>query len=51
MRDDIVSIAILNYSNGAVEAIGLHIKLKNLLLIVMYRQPDDVTGGNRSSSG
>ena len=38
LRDDIASIAepVPNFSNGAVEALGLHIKLKILLLIAMY---------------
>ena len=40
---------ILNFSNEVVEVIGLHIKVKNLVLIVVYRQPDNRAGGARST--
>ena len=32
---------IINFSNGAVEVLGLHIKTKNLVLIIVYRQPNN----------
>ena len=41
---------ILGYSNGVIEITGLYSKAKNLLLIVLYRQPDDIIGGHRSTS-
>ena len=44
---DMVTVA--SYSNGVIEFIGLSSKANNLLLLVMYRQPDDITGGNRST--
>ena len=40
---------VLNYSNRVTETLGLYSKSRNLLLIVMYRQPDDVVGGHRST--
>ena len=44
---DMVTVA--SYSNGVIEFFGLYSKANNLLLLVMYRQPDDITGGNRST--
>ena len=41
---------ILGYSNGVIEITGLYSKAKNLLLIVLYRQPDDTKGGHRSTN-
>ena len=41
---------ILNFSNEAIDVLGLHIKLKNLVLFIVYRQPDDKAGGRRSTS-
>ena len=32
---------IINFSNGAVEVLGLHIKTKNLVLIIVYRQSNN----------
>ena len=40
---------VLNYSNRVTETLGLYSKSRNLLLIVMYRQLDDVAGGHRST--
>ena len=40
---------VLNYSNGVVEMLGLFNRTKNMLIIGLYRQPDDITGGNRST--
>ena len=52
MRKDIAADmeTILGNSNGVIEITGLHSKAKNLLLIVLYRQPDDIKGGHRSTS-
>jgi hypothetical protein len=40
----------LHYSNGVNEILGLYVKAKNLLLFNVYRQPDDIDGGHRSTS-
>ena len=40
---------IIDYSNGVVELLGLYSKSKNILIVIIYRQPDDRTGGNRST--
>ena len=52
IRNDIASEMeiILDYSSGVIEIIGLYSKAKNLLLLVVYRQPDDIAGGHRSTS-
>ena len=52
MREDLAATAepIINFSNSAVEVLGLHIKAEDLVLVVIYRQPDDPTGGHRSTS-
>ena len=51
MRNDIAAdvITVASYSNGVIEIIGLYSKTKNLLLFVVYRQPDDIAGGHRST--
>ena len=41
---------LLDYSNGVVEVLGLYSRHDNLFIAVVYRQPDDVVGGNRSTS-
>ena len=52
LRDDLASTAepIFNFSNGVVEALGVHVKAENLVLIMLYRQPDDLIGRHRSTS-
>ena len=40
---------IINFSNEAIEVLGLHIKVKNLILIILYRQPDNRAGGHPST--
>lgn len=40
---------VMNYSNGVIEILGLYNKTKNILIIGVYRQPDDIKGGNRST--
>ena len=46
LRNDIAPLSetVLKFSNGAVEVLGIHIKPVNLLLIVLYRHPDDPSG-------
>ena len=39
----------LQYSNGVVEVLGLFSSSHNLFLAIVYRQPDDRAGGNRST--
>ena len=41
---------ILEYTNGVVELLGLYIKPKNVLLFVIYRQPDQRDNAYRSTS-
>ena len=50
MKSDIAADmeTVINFSNGVVEVLGLYSKTKNLLLLVLYRQPDDVISGHRS---
>ena len=51
MKNDLAAdmVTVASYSNGVIELIGLYSKAKNLLLMVMYRQPDDLIGGHRST--
>lgn len=52
LRDDLTAEAevIFNFSSGVIEAIGVHIKSMDLLVINVYRQPDDIAGGHRSTN-
>ena len=52
IRDDIATSAepVLQYSNGSVDVLGLHLRTANLMLIVLYRQPDNPASGQRSTS-
>ena len=52
IRDDVSGTAevILNFSSGVIEMIGVQLKRPNLVIIAIYRQPDDLTRGNRSTS-
>ena len=52
IRDDqaIFSEVVFTYSNGVIEAIGLQLKSLNLLLVVLYRQPDDRERNRTSTS-
>ena len=52
IRDDQVASCekVFAYSSGMIEAIGVHIRTLNLLMIVLYRQPDDRERGRRSTS-
>ena len=52
IRDDqtIFGEVVFTYSNGVIEAIGLQLKSLNLLLVVLYRQPDNQECNRRSTS-
>ena len=52
IKDDqaIFSEVFFTYSNRVIEAIGLQLKSLNLLLVVLYRQPDDRERNCRSTS-
>ena len=41
---------ILEFSNSVVEVLCLYSRVENLLLIVIYRQPDDIAHGHASTS-
>ncbi len=41
---------VLQFTNGVVEILGIFVKTENLLLVNLYRQPDDAAGGHRSTS-
>ena len=51
VRNDIACAMeiMVNFSNGVVELLGLYSKVKNIYIAVIYRQPDDVSGGHRST--
>ena len=51
LRDDLVTTAkeVLKFSTGVIEVLGVHVKSLNLVIIVVYRQPDDQVGGHRST--
>ena len=51
LREDLVPTAteILKFSSGVIEILGVHVKSLNLVIVVMYRQPDDTVGGHRST--
>ena len=40
----------LQFSNGVVEILGLYSSTENLFLAIVYRQPDDIAGGFRSTA-
>ena len=40
---------MINFSNGVVELLGLYSHAKNVYIAVIYRQPDDRVGNNRST--
>ena len=51
MRDDLAADmdTVISFSNSVIETLGLYSKTNNLLIIVVYRQPDDIGGGHRST--
>ena len=52
IRSDIASTfePVLIFSNGVVEVLTIHSKMENLLISVIYRQPDITVGGYPSTS-
>ena len=52
IREDAGNTAevVINYSDGVIEMLGIYVKSSDLLLVVLYRQPDDIVGGHRSTS-
>ena len=52
LRSDIANTTeqILKFSNGVVEALILHSQRENLLIALVYRQPDDPNKVHRSQS-
>ena len=52
IRNDIAETTepVLNYSNGVVELLSIYSKRYNLLISVIYRQPDNTSGGHPSTS-
>ena len=52
IRSDLSADAepLLNYSNGVIDALGIYSKFNKLLIITVYRQPNDNMGGNRSTA-
>ena len=52
LRNDIASTSenILTYSNDVIEIIATYSKKENLLLVTLYRQPDDSSHGRSSTS-
>ena len=52
IRDDEVinSEITFRFANGVIEALGVHLKSRNLIVITVYRQPDDILRNHRSTS-
>ena len=52
LRNDLASTAepIIQYTDGVIEIVGIHIKSLNMVIIVVYRQPDDDINNHRSTS-
>ena len=52
VRNDIAAMSeiALEYSTGVIEALVLKIRSLNMLVCVIYRPPNDVAGGNESTS-
>lgn len=53
VRNDLAATAeppIIKYSSGVIEIVGVQLKNPNLVIVVIYRQPDDIMGGHRSTS-
>ena len=52
MRDDLAASCevLLQHSSGVIEALCLRIRRLNIIVCVVYRQPDDLHGGNRSTA-
>lgn len=52
LRKDLAADAepILKFSNGVVEVLGVYSRSRELMIFAVYRQPDDIIGGNRSTA-
>ena len=52
IRDDLAasSETLLTHSNGVIETLCVYIKSQNLVLCVIYRQPNDIKGENFSTA-
>ena len=40
---------LLQYSDGRIECLCVYSNTENLIIVVIYRPPDDRTGGHRST--
>ena len=51
VRDDAASNTeiIFTFSNGVIEALGIHIKTWNLAVVIVYRTPDDPKHNRKSA--
>ena len=51
VSDDIASSmeTLMKFSNGVIEILGFFSPVENLFISVIYRQPDDIQGGHRST--
>ena len=51
LRDDMAADVepVIGFSNGVNAILGLYSKSKSLLLVVIYRQTDDIVVGHRST--
>ena len=52
LRDDIASSCepILTYSNGVIEILCMYSKIENIIIVTVYRQPDDEIHGHPSKN-
>ena len=52
LRNDLAPTAeyIIEYTDGVIEIVGIHIRSINMVVIVVYRQPDDMVNNHRSTS-
>ena len=52
IRNDLAAMSeiVLQYSTGVIEALVLKIRSLNMLVCLIYRQPNDAAGGNESTS-
>ena len=52
IRNDLAAMSeiVLEYSTGVIEALVLKIRSLNMLVCLIYRQPNDAAGGNESTS-
>ena len=50
LKSTIAADIIIEYSSGVIEALCLKIDALNLILCVVYRSPDNLAGGHRSTA-